>query len=97
MSLHKDSDQKLDQYEQALENNFDNVKSVKNVSEEKQRLQEAASLHVKKNERITLRISSDDLLGIKKAAKREGMPYQTLITSILHKFVTGDLVNKQAH
>lgn len=45
----------------------------------------------KKNKSITLRISNSDYDGIKQKASEEGMPYQTLITSIIHKYITGKL------
>lgn len=45
-----------------------------------------------KDKRITLRLSSLDLDAIQTRAIEEGIPYQTLISSILHKYVTGRLV-----
>ncbi len=39
--------------------------------------------------KISLRVTNDDLERLKERAKREGMPYQTLINSILHKAVAG--------
>ena len=60
------------------------------------RLDRAIALHKrqKKNKNISLRISEGDLSGIKKVAAKEGMPYQTLITSVLHKFLTRQLVDR---
>lgn len=40
-------------------------------------------------------MSSKDLIGIQKRALEEGVPYQTLITSILHKYVSGMLVERR--
>ncbi|MBP7553692.1 MAG: hypothetical protein KA885_09735 [Spirochaetes bacterium] len=45
----------------------------------------------RKNKSITLRISNSDYDGIKQKANEEGIPYQTLITSIIHKYITGKL------
>ncbi|MBO7512173.1 MAG: hypothetical protein J6T54_04275 [Fibrobacter sp.] len=45
---------------------------------------------------ITIRMQLDDLNGIKKMAKAAGMPYQTLINSIIHRYVTGGIVFKVA-
>ena len=45
---------------------------------------------------ITIRMQLDDLNGIKKMAKAAGMPYQTLINSIIHRNVTGGIVFKVA-
>ena len=45
----------------------------------------------KKDARISIRLSSKDLRGLQKQALAEGIPYQTLISSILHKYVEGRL------
>lgn len=54
-------------------------------------LEKAASNYLKKDARINIRISDADLNGLKIKAAEEGMPYQTLIASVLHKFVSGRL------
>ena len=59
---------------------------VKLTQGEKNRLVQAARNTLRKNQRINIRLSQRDLEGIKLAAVREGMPYQTLIASILHKY-----------
>ena len=48
-----------------------------------------ARASLKKDKRINIRVSAHDLEGIQKRAIEEGLPYQTLIASIIHKFVTG--------
>ena len=45
---------------------------------------------------ITIRMQLDDLDGIKKMAKAAGMPYQTLINSVIHRYVTGGIIFKVA-
>ncbi|MDH5444474.1 MAG: hypothetical protein OEY52_02890 [Gammaproteobacteria bacterium] len=50
---------------------------------------QAADETLKKDKRINIRISSRDLEGLQRIALREGIPYQTLISSLLHKFVSG--------
>jgi len=45
----------------------------------------------RKDQRINIRISSKDLEAIQKRALEEGLPYQTLISSLLHKYVSGRL------
>jgi predicted DNA binding CopG/RHH family protein len=50
---------------------------------------------IAKDKRITLRLSSIDLESIQTIAIEEGIPYQTLISSILHKYVTGRLVGQR--
>ena len=57
----------------------------------KKKIQEAASETFKKDKRINIRISSRDLDAIQKRALVEGMPYQTLVSSILHKYISGSL------
>ena len=49
-----------------------------------------------KDRRITIRLYDHDYQGIQKRALEMGIPYQTLISSVLHKFVTGRLVEKKA-
>jgi len=46
---------------------------------------------LKKDKRINIRVSTRDLEGIQKKAVEEGLPYQTFIASLIHKFVTGRL------
>ncbi len=46
-----------------------------------------------KDKRINIRLSSGDLKDIQSKALEEGIPYQTLIASVLHKYVTGQLVD----
>lgn len=64
-------------------------RSVPQREEEMSRFQEYASATFKKNRRINIRISSKDLNALQKRALREGIPYQTLVSSVLHKFVSG--------
>ncbi|MEA3465646.1 MAG: hypothetical protein U9R29_06530 [Thermodesulfobacteriota bacterium] len=51
----------------------------------------AAKQTMKKNKNINIRISENDLESIKLLAAREGMPYQTLIGSLIHKYASGYL------
>ena len=53
--------------------------------------QRIAAATIAKSERMNIRISSADLNALKARAIEEGMPYQTLVTSVLHKYVTGQL------
>lgn len=54
----------------------------------------AADNTFKKNKRITIRLYEHDYLGIQKKAMEMGIPYQTLISGIIHRYVEGDLVTK---
>jgi predicted DNA binding CopG/RHH family protein len=48
----------------------------------------------KKNKRITIRLYDHDYTGIQKKAMEMGIPYQTLISAIIHRYIEGDLVSK---
>ena len=61
---------------------------VKLTAKEKSRYIQAARNTLRKNQRINIRLCQNDLEGLKLVAVREGLPYQTLITSVLHKYVT---------
>ena len=56
--------------------------------------QQAAAVTMRKDRRINIRISQRDLQSIQKRALHEGLPYQTLISSILHKYISGRLAEK---
>jgi predicted DNA binding CopG/RHH family protein len=58
--------------------------------------QAIAEATFKKDARINIRLSSKDLRALQARALREGVPYQTLIASVLHKFVDGQLIDKSA-
>jgi predicted DNA binding CopG/RHH family protein len=66
-------------------------KSIENLEEMKKKLIVAASETAIKDYRINVRISKRDVEALKTRALEEGIPYQTLVTSILHKYVTGKL------
>ena len=68
--------------------------SVPNFEIEAKRYQEYAKATFRKDKRINIRISEKDLTNLQKKALQEGLPYQTLISSILHKYVTGQLKEK---
>ena len=54
----------------------------------------AAEATFRKDARINIRLSSRDLRALQSRALREGIPYQTLVASVLHKYVEGQLVEK---
>ncbi len=70
-------------------------KSVSDLSDMKKKLQSAASETALKDHRINVRISKRDVEALKTRALEEGIPYQTLVTSILHKYVTGRIVDRK--
>ena len=54
-------------------------------------LRQSARVTGQKDQRINIRLSSGDLQAIRTRAAQEGIPYQTMISSILHKYVSGTL------
>ncbi len=48
---------------------------------------------VRKDKRINIRLTKEDLENLKKKAQKEGLPYQSLVTSVLHKYLIGALVD----
>ena len=60
-------------------------------SKRKKMLQASAEETFKKDKRINIRISSRDLESLQRRALEEGIPYQTLVSSVLHKYVSGGL------
>jgi predicted DNA binding CopG/RHH family protein len=72
----------------------DEWQSTKNVNEQATQYRAYARAALRKDKRVNIRISERDLLDLQKRALREGIPYQTLISSVLHKYVSGMLVEK---
>ena len=64
---------------------------VKDLDQEKQKAMEAAGNTLKKNKRINLRLTEKDYHLIQIQAIKEGIPYQTLIASIVHKYLNNSL------
>lgn len=89
---------KLTKEEKELSRSFDRGewKSVPNSKEEMRRHQTYARIQLHKDKRVNIRLSSLDLQGLQRRALEEGIPYQTLMASILHRYVSGGLVEKRA-
>ena len=68
-----------------------NMKLSTPSSEEIESIKSAANNTFKKDKRITIRLYNHDYIGIKKKAMQLGIPYQTLISSLIHRYVEGDL------
>ena len=85
----------LDAYELKVLRAFEKgqLKSVATKSEI-EKLRAAARATAIKDRRVNIRLSSIDLSDIQVKALEEGVPYQTLIASVLHKYVTGRLLDK---
>jgi predicted DNA binding CopG/RHH family protein len=72
----------------------DEWRSVSDLESEFDRYRNYAGATFKKDRRVNIRISQKDLIAIQKKALEEGIPYQTLISSILHKYISGRLTEK---
>ncbi len=82
---------KLSDEEKAIENEAANLKPISGKKKEKI---EKILGQAKKNRSISLRISNYTLEKLKEKASNEGVPYQTLVNSILHKYITNQLLDK---
>jgi len=71
-------------------------RSIRGVHGERERFRGYAQATFKKDRRINIRISSRDLHALQKRALEEGIPYQTLISSLLHKYVSGRLIERES-
>lgn len=90
----------LDKYEKNIEDTLDISKALSTPEKTREisKLKAAAHQHLQKRnkeKRISIRVFANDLERIKEIAEEEGLPYQTLVTSILHKFSTGRLVPRE--
>ena len=81
----------LDPLEKAIE--ADSAGCVPIAGEKRERI-EAVIGRSRKTKNVNVRISEHDLASLKRKAEQQGMPYQTLITSVLHRFVTDRLVDE---
>jgi len=69
--------------------------SVNNLDREIKKAREAARATFKKSERMNIRMSPKDLEDLKVRALQEGMPYQTLVSSLIRRYLSGRLVEKE--
>ena len=83
--LNKEEKEILEAYESGK------VKTVRGKKDTLNKHQEYAEATFRKDKRVNIRISSRDLNLIQRRALSEGIPYQTLIASVLHKYVDGRL------
>lgn len=97
MNLHRKDvfDVELDPEEKAIENalpdTWDALPFAENMAEELSLAKEAASNYFRKDTPINIRLSRYDIEGLRQIAAREGLLYQTLISSVLHKYVSSHL------
>ncbi|MDA3895505.1 MAG: hypothetical protein PF482_05085 [Desulfobacteraceae bacterium] len=84
---------KLDKYEDEIERNISKYSSI---HEGTKKIIENIISKANETKSISLRLKNFDLDQLKQRAKAEGLPYQTLLSSIVHKFVTDQLVDKRS-
>jgi predicted DNA binding CopG/RHH family protein len=70
--------------------------TIPDVEKESYRYQSYARSTFRKDKRINIRISEKDLIKLQRRAVKEGLPYQTFISSILHKFISGQFMEKSS-
>lgn len=82
---------KLDKEEKELLKSYENDewKSIKDFEKRKAEYIKYAKYTTAKNKRINIRLSERDLASLKAKSLEEGMPYQTLVASIIHRYVSG--------
>lgn len=87
---------KLDMYEDELLAAYENgeLVSTSPAKTDLSKFKAAATATFIKDKRINIRLSSPDLLDIQARALEEGIPYQTFIASVLHKYASGRLIEK---
>ena len=85
-------------YEERISDDYEKgrFKSVAPTKAELKGFKDAARATFIKDRRVNVRLSSPDLMDIQTRAAEEGVPYQTLIASVLHKFVTGRFTEKSS-
>ena len=69
----------------------DEWRRVPNFAKETRRYESAARATLRKDKRVNIRMTERDLVHFQKKAAEEGLPYQTLISSVLHKYINGRL------
>ena len=85
-------------YEEQISEDYEkgHFQSIGPSKTELKSFKEAARATFIKDRRVNVRLSSPDLMDIQTRAAEEGVPYQTLIASVLHKFVTGRFMEKSS-
>ena len=83
---------KLDKEEKELLESFENDEWLSDPQEDLEKYKEIAKFTIKKNKRINIRLTQKDYEGIQKRALKEGIPYQTMISGIIHKYLSDKLV-----
>ena len=88
---------KIDQEEEKILEHYeqDSVKLRSPSKKEIEEIKAMARKTLRKDRRVTIRLYDHDLKGIQKKALEKGLPYQTLISSMIHQYVEGELVESE--
>jgi len=88
---------KLDKEEKEILDAYDTgrLRLSKPSKREKEKIRVMAETTFRKDRRVTIRLYDHDLKGVQKIAMEKGMPYQTLISAMIHQYVEGDLVERR--
>jgi len=88
--------EKYSDYEKDILESYENDEwqSSPNLKSDQKKYSQIARNTILKNKRINIRISERDLTKLKSKSVEEGMPYQTLVSSILHKYVSGKIIEQ---
>ena len=89
MKLTKDEKSTLKSYEDG------EWKPAKDIASDSKKMKLYAKNALRKDKRVNIRISENDLVQLQRKAVQDGLPYQTLISSVLHKFVNGRLIETE--
>jgi len=90
MRLNKEETAILDAYAKG------SMKLSSPSKKEKENIKNMAGNTFRKDRRVTIRLYDHDLKGIQKKAMEKGMPYQTLISAMIHQYIEGDLIENKA-
>ena len=89
MKLNKEEKKILDLYEKGqIKTKIPTIKEIEEIKK-------IAEATFRKNRRITIRLYDHDYIGIQKKAMEKGIPYQTLISAMIHQYIEGELVEKR--
>ncbi len=88
---------KLDKEEKGILDAYDKgTMKISSLSKkEKEKIKTMAKNTFRKDRKITIRLYDHDLKGIQKKAMEKGIPYQTMISAMIHQYVEGDLVERK--
>lgn len=89
MKLDKEEQDILEAYEKG------NMKLSSLSKKEKAEIKSMANRTIRKDRRVTIRLYDHDLKGLQKKAMEKGLPYQTLLSGMIHQYVEGDLVERK--